>query len=106
MMEKFSKKFNIPIPDGLPPCSLKEIYQLPHKGKGKENEDEEKEDKKKKTPTSGNPSQFNIADILNVSPTDNMTDVWIWVIMFNEIGRIYEKYWMDRRSCCSSWRRE
>ena len=64
MMEKFSKKFNIPIPDGLPPCSLKEIYQLPHKGKGKEMEDEEKEDKKKKAPTSGNPSQFNIADII------------------------------------------
>lgn len=75
MMEKFSKKFDIPIPDGLPPCSLKEIYQLPHKGKGKETEEEEKEDKKKKSSTTGNTSQFNIADILNVAPTENMTDV-------------------------------
>ena len=48
-MEKFSKKFNIPIPDGLPPCSLKEIYQLPHKGKGKEMEDEDEATTKRKS---------------------------------------------------------
>lgn len=34
MMEEFSRDFKIPLPSGLPPRSLKEIYQLPHKGKG------------------------------------------------------------------------
>ena len=34
LMEQFSKDFGIPLPADLPPRSLKEIYQLPHKGKG------------------------------------------------------------------------
>lgn len=70
MLNKFSEQYEIDIPDCLPPCSLKDIYQLPHKGKGKE-EEEEKEEKKKM----GVDSQLNIAELLNVKSTKNMSDV-------------------------------
>ena len=38
-MRKFSDEFHISLPPGLPPRSLKEIYQLPHKGKNEDEED-------------------------------------------------------------------
>ena len=70
MLADFSTQYGVTIPDGLPPCSLKEIYQLPHKGKGKD-EEEEKDEGKKKTPE----NQLNIAELLNVQSTEHMKDV-------------------------------
>ena len=45
-MRKFSDEFHISLPPGLPPRSLKEIYQLPHKGKNEDEEDGGKKEKK------------------------------------------------------------
>ena len=45
-MREFSDEFHISLPPGLPPRSLKEIYQLPHKGKNEEEEDAGKKEKK------------------------------------------------------------
>lgn len=45
-MREFSEEFHIALPPGLPPRSLKEIYQLPHKGKNEEEEDGGKKEKK------------------------------------------------------------
>ena len=69
MLESFNEQFGISIPAGLPPRSLKDIYQLPHKGKGKE-EEEEKEEKKK-----GVDNELNIAELLGVESTKDMDDV-------------------------------
>ena len=73
LLEKFSSQFNVHLPSGLPPCSLKEIYQLPHKGKGKE--EEEKDNKKKKSMITNNETKLNITSILGVESTENISDV-------------------------------
>ena len=72
MMKEFSEEFNIPLPVGLPPRSLKEIYQLPHKGKNSRDEDETKDDKK----NGGSDSQndFDICKLLHVPSTAHLND--------------------------------
>ena len=71
MLKNYCEEFQIDPLEGLPPCSLKEIYQLPHKGKGKESE-EVKEDKKKK---GVNEIKFDVSSILQVKSTKYMSDV-------------------------------
>ena len=46
-MKQFSEEFNISLPR-----SLKEIYQLPHKGKGGDEDDESVKKDKKDAPVS------------------------------------------------------
>lgn len=51
-MKQFSAEFNISLPAGLPPRSLKEIYQLPHKGKGGDEDEEIGKKEKRDVPAS------------------------------------------------------
>lgn len=73
LVDRFTAEYDIELPDGLPPCSLKEIYQLPHKGKGREEVDDN--DKKKKANSVSSEPSFDIAKILNVDSTEGLSDV-------------------------------
>lgn len=73
LIHQFSEDYGIPVPEGLPPRSLKEIYQLPHKKNGKEEESEEKEERKKSE--RGNKANLDISKLLRVESTRNMSDV-------------------------------
>ena len=66
MIREFSEESGIAVPEGLPPCSLKEIYQLPHK------KNEEKEGKKSEK---GGSTSLDISKLLKVESTKGMSDV-------------------------------
>lgn len=70
MMKQFSAEFNISLPAGLPPRSLKEIYQLPHKGKGGDEDEEIGKKEKRDVPA----SDLNIGKLLGVESTRNLND--------------------------------
>ncbi len=80
-MKQFSEEFNISLPAGLPPRSLKEIYQLPHKGKGGDEDDESVKKDKKDAPVSVSEivlcekQDLDISNLLGVESTKNMSDV-------------------------------
>lgn len=73
MMQTFARDFDIAVPPGLPPRSLKEIHQLPHKGKSSREEDEEPREERAEG-AAGQDSTFNICQLLQTEPTMRLSD--------------------------------
>lgn len=73
MMQAFSQEFDIAVPPGLPPRSLKEIHQLPHKGKNYREEEEEARETRHGGAQSED-STFSICQLLQTEPTMGLSD--------------------------------
>ena len=100
-MKQFSEEFNISLPAGLPPRSLKEIYQLPHKGKGGDEDDECMKKDKKDAPVSVREivwyerQDLDISNLLGVKSTKNLTDVMMMMEFEEQNEFMREIGWTD-----------
>ena len=73
MMRAFARDFDIAVPPGMPPRSLKEIHQLPHKGKNyREGEEEAREERAEGA--GGEEKAFSICELLQTKPTMELSD--------------------------------
>lgn len=73
MMQAFARDFDIAVPPGMPPRSLKEIHQLPHKGKNyREGEEEAREERAEGA--GGEEKAFSICELLQTKPTMELSD--------------------------------
>ena len=101
-MKQFSEEFNISLPAGLPPRSLKEIYQLPHKGKGVKKD-------KKDAPVSVSEivlcekQDLDISNLLGVESTKNMSDVMMNMEDEGENEFMREIGWTDEAETAAEY---
>ena len=75
LIREFSEESGIAVPEGLLPCSLKEIYQLPHKKNAEEKEKEKERELKKNE--KGGAASLDISKLLGVESTKEMSDVGV-----------------------------
>ena len=77
LIREFSEESGITVPEGLPPCSLKEIYQLPHKKNAEEKEKEKEKERELKKNEKGGAASLDISKLLGVESTKEMSDVGV-----------------------------